>query len=64
MIFLNYFYDYWIAGPFRDLWNQYDNNLPRTNNFCEGYNNKLNSYIVSDKPNVYGLIISFKDLET
>ena len=62
--YLNYFFDTWISGPFQNIWNQFNNEDPRTNNHCEGYNNKINSFIPNDRPNVYGLILALKDLET
>ena len=49
----------------RDVWLQDGaTDMPRNNNHCEGYNNKVNYFIPNDRPNIYGLISSLRGLET
>ena len=47
-----------------EMWNVHDstiNNEPRTNNFCEGWNNSLRRTIGHDHPSIWRLIEHFRD---
>jgi len=42
--FINYYEKFFIKNDSLECWNYYNENTLRTNNPCEGYNYKLNSY--------------------
>uniref|UniRef100_A0A915J8B3 Transposase n=1 Tax=Romanomermis culicivorax TaxID=13658 RepID=A0A915J8B3_ROMCU len=49
MDFRNYFENTWLNGRFPiKLWNQWENDSPRTTNHAEGYHNRLNLMEVRD----------------
>ena len=55
--FLTYFRDTWIHGPFDpEMWNYHGHRGITTNNFNEGYNNKINNHSnLNIHPNPYEL---------
>ena len=50
-----YYDDMFIKKFTPDMWNYYNQETNRTNNACESYNKKLNSYFIS-KPTIIKLI--------
>lgn len=63
--FLNYYEQTWLNQDAlypRELWNKYRDHK-RTNNDPEGINNKINSMINQDHPNIYVLIKTLMDVQ-
>ncbi|CAF1083575.1 unnamed protein product [Brachionus calyciflorus] len=62
--FLNYFYETWMHGDFEiNLWNQFHNNGPRTNNHLEGFHRKIDIDLIASHPNLYYFIDYIKKIE-
>jgi hypothetical protein len=56
----------WISGNAlfpKQIWNQYDNMGPRTNNHLEGFHAKLNRRFSCAHPNIFKLILVLMDLQ-
>lgn len=59
--FLEYFTQTWLEGLFPvKYWNHYETIGPKTNNHVEGYHNKLNKAMDTNKPNIFRAIACFK----
>jgi hypothetical protein len=61
-LFLAYFEKQWLKDV--KIWNNFDTDGPRTNNFNEGYNNRLNRLCGSGHPNLYKFINIMKREES
>jgi len=48
----------------REMWNQFENNGPRTNNNCEAYNEKLGCVINKPNPNIWWFLDLIKSEDT
>ena len=52
--FNEYFHETWINGNFPlTIWNHFRSDIPRTNNNCEGYNNRLDKRAMKSHLNIY-----------
>ena len=60
--FLAYFDKQWLKDV--KIWNHFDTDGPRTNNYNEGYNNRLNRLCGSGHPNLYKFINIMKREES
>ena len=47
----------------RELWNHWDTKEIRTNNTCEGYNNRINRMTSAKNPNIFKVIELFRKEE-
>jgi hypothetical protein len=62
--YLNYFENQWLNDNYIKIWNHFDTDGPRTNNYNEGYNNRLNKLCGSGHPNLYKFINILKREES
>lgn len=55
--FEEYFVQTWLCGNYTaDIWTHFRSEFPRTNNTCEGYNNRLSKRAVITHPSIFALI--------
>ena len=60
--FNEYFFDTWLTGHYPvTMWNHFRSEIPRTNNNCEGYNNRLAERCGKPHLNIYELLLVLKD---
>lgn len=60
---IQYLKNTWIGNNStfkRELWNHWETESIRTNNICEGYNNRLNRLTTGNNPNMFKVIELFK----
>ncbi|XP_060080091.1 uncharacterized protein LOC132559482 [Ylistrum balloti] len=60
--FTDYVTTQWVEGD-RNIWNQFDNDGPRTTNTLEGWHSKLKKRIPSSHPNIYLFIRVLKEVQ-
>ena len=61
-LFLSTMVNTWLVGMYPiDMWNQILCDVPLTNNNCDGYNSRLSKRAQKSHPNIYALIVLFRD---